>query len=311
MGFIGEIIGGVIGALISGIIAICISRNSIKQERKEIYEEKLQGRKYMWLNEHYRDLYIEFKNLANFNESIATRNGKECVPALEGYSQILGTRLVEYHVESNNYIKVEMKLTLNNVKKEIYKNSTCHLIKGYQDICSKMEELWKSENEYKDSLSSALNDILKRALELMESNFPDLSPSLEAVKEGDNSYNIAAMWKGLVINLVQNTDNLEFDPTRGMVYTESVNTSAIAFLCQTKYDKFKNNVWEPLNNEFKEKIKELNEYNNKLSKSEIKFQDSIRNIMDDYKSGHAIEGYCDVCKEICDEKDIKKLRPKV
>ncbi|WP_298275306.1 hypothetical protein [Ferroplasma sp.] len=302
MGFIGEIIGGVIGAIISGIIAIYVSRNSIKQERKEIYEEKLQDRKDMWLNEHYQELYIEFKNLENFNLFRAMCKGKEDVPVLERHLNSLETILVRYHFECNSYFKAEMQL--NNVE-EIYKNSTSHLMEGYPDVYEKMVELWQAEVKYKDSLSSTLNDILKKAQELIKNNFPDLSLSSRPINNSDNSYNIVAMIQGLVIDLVKNTEDLEFDPTRGMVYTESDNTAAIAFLSQTKYDKFENNVWKPLNNEFKGKIKTLNENYNKLSKYESKFQDYIKNIISDYDSGHSIKGSCEGCNKIYNEKDIK------
>ena len=77
------------------------------------------------------------------------------------------------------------------------------------------------------------------------------------------------------------------------------------------YEKFKENVWEVLKKEFENKIKSLNDNCNNLSKLESKFRDTINNIIDDYDSGHIIEGYCDVCNKIYHENDITKLRPKV
>ena len=310
MGFIGDVIGGVIGAVISGLIAIYISQKSIKQERKERYKEKLQDRKDIWLNEHYRELSIEFKNLTNFNSSIVTREGKEDVPVLEGYYQILGTKLVEYNFESNNYIKVEMKLTLNNVK-ELYKNSISHLNEGYPDIYTEMEKLWKSENEYKDQLSGTLSDILKRAQELMKSNFPTLSPSLEDIEKIFNLYNIKTIITTFIESIVENKVKLEFDQTNGILYLKPDKNDIIANFNISLYNKFKDNVWKPLNNEFEEKINKLNENYNNLFKSENEFINSIKNIIDDYKSGHAIEGYCNICEKIYHENDITKLRPKV
>ncbi len=302
-----EIIATSIGLGIGVITAFLTAHFEYRKDEKE----KLQDRKDMWLNEHYRELSVEFKNLANFNLFIVTREGKEDVPALEGYYQILGTKLVEYNFESNNYIKVEMKLTLNNVKKEIYKNSISHLNEGYPDIYTEMEKLWKSENEYKDQLSGTLSNILKRAQELMKIDFPTLSPSLEDIEKIFNLYNIKIIITTFIESIVENKVKLEFDQTSGIIYLKPHKNDIIAHFNISLYNKFKDNVWKPLNNEFEEKINKLNENYNNLFKSENEFINSIKNIIDDYKSGHAIEGYCTICDKIYHEKDIIKLRPKV
>ena len=300
-----EIIATSIGLGIGVITAFLTAHFEYRKDEKE----KLQDRKGMWLNEHYQELSIEFKNLANFNTSIW--NSKMLQTSTRDL-RILETNLVIYRYFSI-YIKVYLGLELDNVKKT-YKNSNSHLEKGYPDVYEKMVELWQAEVKYKDSLSNTLNDILKKAQELMESNFPALSPSLKFVKKGENSYNIVAMIQSLLKDLVNNIEDLKFDQTLGTVEIDSINSHTIVFFSPSDYDnyhKFENNVWKPLNNEFKEKINKLNENNNNLSKLESKFQDSIRNIIDDYDSGHSIEGHCDVCDKIYYEKDITKLRPKV
>ena len=113
MSFIGDIIGGVIGAVTSGVIAIYISQKGIKQERKERYVEKLQDRKDMWLNEHYKELYNEFKNFSDF---IIPHRAIEDMQALDGYSNTLATDLVSYHFQSNSF-EIKPKRELNDIDK--------------------------------------------------------------------------------------------------------------------------------------------------------------------------------------------------
>ncbi len=307
MGFSGEIIGGIIGAVISGIIAILISLLSIKAERKERYKEKLQDRKDTWLDTHYRELSIEFKNLINFN-SIKVINVVEDAPILKGYYQILETSLVAYHFESSC---IKIKIELNNMK-EIYKNIVSHLEHGYPNVYNKLEELWKAENKYKDSLLDAFDEILKRIVELMKNNFNNIQPSLENIGKNTELYNIKVMFKALIFSIIENS-KLDYYPENSgaVVYPKLYNDDAIVHLNKKCYEKFKENVWEVLKKEFENKIKSLNDNCNNLSKLESKFRDTINNIIDDYDSGHIIEGYCDVCNKIYHENDITKLRPKV
>ena len=294
----------VIAILISpfiGVLTVCVEY--IKDKK-----EKLQDRKAMWLNEHYKELYIEFENLANFSCTILINiEGKSVLP-LRGY-QILGTNLVEYQFGSG-CIEVKIRLELNYVKK-IYKNSVSHLHEGYKLVCKQIGELWNAENNYKDSLSVILNDILKRVLELMNGNFPNLNPSTGFINKCFNAYNIKKIIETLIESRMKNSEELAFNQKDGTIHPKSNITDIIAFLDALQYNKFKNNVWEPLNNEFKGKIDKLIKEFKELSDLEKEFTKSIENIIDDYKSGHAIEGYCDICDKIYHEKDITKLRPKV
>ena len=117
MSFIGDIIGGVIGAVTSGIIAIYISQKSLKAERNERYKEKLQDRKDMWLDAHYKELYNDLTNLCNFNERIYKEN--ETQP-LQGYAKILETEIVKYKYNSESIRnEVYLKINLDDVKKKI------------------------------------------------------------------------------------------------------------------------------------------------------------------------------------------------
>ena len=269
-------------------------------------KEKLQDRKDQWLNEHYKQLSIEFQALSRFSPIITIDQEGRYLPSLEGF-QLLGTSLVEYEFESN-YIKVWIKLELNYAK-EIYKNSIAHLQKGYQDVYAKMEKLWESENIYKDSLYIALNDILKRAQELMKINFPNLNPLL---KNGQpNSYYIKGIVTTLIGGMIENDEKLEFEQILQQIYSKVESDYIIANVDDSFYNKFENNVWKVLNDKFKTQINDLKKKYENLSKDEKEFTNSINNIIDCCNSGHSIKGSCDVCNKIYNEKDIKKLRPKV
>lgn len=306
MGFIGDLIGGIIGALISGGIAIYISNHSITKERQERHKEKLQDRKDMWLNEHYKQLSMEFPALSTFSRIITVVQEGQYVTPLE-VIQPLGTRLVKYEFKPN-YIKVRIKLELNDVKKT-YKNITSHLQNGYPDIYAKMEKLWECAKTYKDLLDSVFNGILKRVQELMKINFPDLNQSSMNTKP--NSYYIKGLITMLITGIFENDEVLEFDSINRLIYSKVEGEQIISNVNDSFYNKFKNNVWKILNDEFKRQINDLYEKNENLLKAECKFENSINKIINEYNSGHVIEGYCDICQNIYHEKDIKKLRPKV
>lgn len=315
MSFIGDIIGGVIGALTSGLIAIYISYKSIKKEHKERYNEKLQDRKDMWLDEHYKYLSNEFENLASFNTSIQNMNR----PTLKGYTKILETNLVTYRF-LNSYIKVLLEPKLDDLK-TIYKNSISHLTYGYSKpdyykqghyiVCKKIDELWETECQYKNLLSDYLNEILEKSIQLMKANFPGIKPSTGFINKSFNAYNIKIMVNTLIQSRIKNVEELEFNQKDGTIHPRSNIGDIIAFLDKPQYNKFKNNVWIPLNNEFAEKIDKLIKVFNESKHLENKFTVSIKDKIDDYKSGHRIEGYCNICNKIKNETDIKKLRPKI
>ena len=300
MSFIGDIIGGVIGAVTSGVIAIYISQKGIKQERKERYVEKLQDRKDMWLNEHYRELSKQFERLSNFK--LLDIEDKDDI-------QILGTNLVVYKIWPN-FINVNMKLKLKCIT-ETYKNVVIHLQEGYPDLPNKMMELWEAEDKYKDLLSNSSNDMLNRILELMKNHFPLLSPSLEDIKTNHNLYNIKKMINTLLLSMLAEVNQLEFDEERDIIYSHLYNNDIIAYFTFTEYNEFKSDVWDQVNKEFKKQIDILIENYYSIGKLEIKFRNSMKNIIDDYDAGHSIKGYCDICEKIYHETDITKLRPKI
>lgn len=309
MSFIGDIIGGVIGAVTSGVIAIYISQKGIKQERKERYVEKLQDRKDMWLNEHYKELYNEFKNFSDF---IIPHRAIEDMQALDGYSNTLATDLVSYHFQSNSF-EIKPKRELNDIDKGgTYKSVFSHLKYGYANIYNNIDGLYKAENDYKNLLSNTLNELTKITMELMKHSFPDKAP-FEDENNDYKVYDLENLLNTLVYSIISNTENnnkLLFDGYR----TISPDADIISFylkLPNVEYNKFKDNVWNILNNEFKEKIKTLNGNKERLSGKEEELKGSIKNIIDDYDSGHAIQGYCNICKKIYLETDITKLRPKI
>ena len=296
-----EIIAIVIGPLVAVF--------TVYLEYRKDKKEKLQDRKDMWLNEHYKELYKEFKNFIDF---IISPRTIEDIPLLDGYSNTLATDLVSYHFKSNSF-EIKLKIKLNNADEGgTYKWVLSHLGSGYSSIYNNIKGLYKAENEYKNLLYNTLNELTKRTMELMKHNFPDKAP-FEDENNDYKVYNLEKLLDTLVYSIIRNTENNNkflFDAYR-IISPDADMLIEFFQLNSEEYNKFKDNVWNILNNEFKEKIKTLNGNKERLSGKEEELKGSIKNIIDDYDSGHAIQGYCNICKKIYLETDITKLRPKI
>ena len=306
-----EIIAIIIGPLVA---VFTVFLEYVKDKK-----EKLQDRKDMWLSKHYQELYDEFTNFSDF---IIPQTSIEDIPfvdipVIEGYFNTLTTDLISYDFKLSTFeIKLKVRLNDSDVG-EKYKLVLSHLRTGYSNISNEIEELWKAENEYKNLLFDTSNEMVKRTMELMEHNFPDKTPLEENKYKG---YNLEQMLNILLYSIKNNIENLVFDESQNIIYPEigkklgnvpSWKKQEITQFTTEEFNKFKDNVWMKLKSEFKGKIETL--YGNKksLSDKEYKLKKSIKDIIDKYKSGHAIEGYCDICEKIYHETDIKKLRPKV
>lgn len=268
---IGEVLGGLIGAIISGGIAIYISRKSINEERIQRNKEKLQDRKDMWLDTHYRDLSEEFNNLAYFNQVRINKEGTD-PPALNESFHILMTNLVIYDFKFND---INVEIPLNNVQ-QVYRNSSKHLEQGYPDKYKAMEELWSAENKYKEELLDNFKNIWRKIHELMKCHFPKLEPSTGKMKRDFDHYNIIIMFETLIEGLANNIEKLEFNNVEGIIYPKLRNQDIIANMNNASYNSFKVNVWAPLHLQFEGKINSLHKNSEELLEREKKFSEDIK-----------------------------------
>ena len=301
----------IIETLIALIIGVVTAILTVRFEYRKDEKEKLQDRKSMWLDAHYKELCEELNNLI---KCITTKNkvtlGKE-----------LETGLVKYECNITS-INANMKIDINDI---INKKYMKHLESGYKDSYDKIVAIFTKEKEYKEDLNRKINEIFKCIENLMNSKFPSLKPGPNALEEQNNKYiyyNINLIYYKLVENIIEG--NVKVERPNGemgkfptcLYFDEPSNYKIICDIFQNKkqVNELLNNfigVWKQLNDKFRDKIKNLNELCKRLKEDEDNIKSDLQKIINDFKSGHAIEGQCDVCDKIYNEKDITKLRPKV
>lgn len=296
-----EIIAIIIGPLVA---IFTVYLEYIKDKK-----EKLQDRKDIWLDTHYKELCEELNNLI---KCITTKNKVTHEKELE-------TSLVEYECNITS-INANMKNTINDITKN-YDNAMKHLKRGYKDYYNNIFSIFCREGEYKEQLNETIDEIFKCIKKLMNSKFPSLKPGPKPL-DGPNDYDINLIYYKLVENIIEG--NVKVNASN--YYIVNFLTTYLYFdepLYRITCNIFQNNeqidavlddfkyVWLQLNKKFETKIKNLNTICKELRDNEEDIKSSLQKIINDFKSGHVIWGYCDMCDKIYHEKDIKKLRPKV
>ena len=211
--------------------------------------------------------------------------------------------------------------------KKKYKYIMEHLSHGYINIYNNICSLFSEEEKYKTCLLNNSNEIFEEIKRLMKCNFPNLKPGEQPdyiEHEKYVYYDINLIYKKLIKNTIENSVIVNSPGDDGGPYPSALyfNSSSNDKIMRVSKDDKKNintiltnfnyNVWLPLNNKFKEKIEELCKKYTELRNNEKDIKNDIqKNIINNFKSGHIIEGYCKVCENIHNETDITKLRPKI
>ena len=105
----------IIVIILEAIIGLIVAFITVYLEYRKDKKEKLQDRKDMWLDAHYKELYNDLANLYNFNERIYKENEPQ---TLQGYDKLLETEIVKYKYNSELIgNEAYLKINLDNVKK--------------------------------------------------------------------------------------------------------------------------------------------------------------------------------------------------
>ncbi len=301
-----------IAIILSYILGPIVAILTVFLEYRKDKKEKLQDRKDMWLDVHYKDLSNELQNFANV---IIKNDAKD-------FREKLETGVIRYSY-CKNTINVIMNRALADTMKN-RKNSLLHLMHGYKEIHKGIGSLFAAEGKYRYQLNEAIKKIFNCIKTLMGNNFNCLEPGEDATSTKNGKlayYNIYTIYYNLVENIIGNpvtinVRQLDKDPPY-LYFNYPSNfiimgiTPEIQLKANEACKKFKDSVWNPLNKKYKEKIKDLYNIRNELRKYENEIKSRIQYIINDYNLGRAIEGYCDSCDKIYHETDITKLRPKL
>ena len=316
-----EIVATILSLIIGPIVAIL----TVSLEYRKNKKEKLLERRDMWLDIHLSDIADQLTYLYYFAEP---------PPAAE----MLQTHLKEFLWERRNIVdvadsfiskhKFETKLvhiknfqyfldqskdpftiTEINKIKNIYAYSLSHIETGYYNIYKDIMDLWDAELEYKKYIESSITVIFDLIKETMSVQFPILKPKLGYGEP--SSYNIMEIFYELVRNANGEKVNISLkEENKHGLFFEN-NASAFVHLFNLDAEKFINEVWVKLKKESCNRLKNLINYNERILDKESIVQKSILGIIDSYVTGYIIEGYCNACKDIKNENDLKKLRPKL
>ena len=312
MGLYGNLIGGIIGVLISGIIAMLISSRAIKAERKKDDEEKLQDRKSLWLDEHWKKIVSDFEGIINFGAGARS---------LEGYDTTrLQTKLVtvDFFLES---INCELKENWEGVNRN-FKHSIDHLNTGYNNIYNSLQKLLEGESNYCNKLKETGSKSTKEITTAMrdQAKLKPKVPSGQSTLKYDE-FDSKLILRYLICHSGDKTCVIEKTGNPSS-YLANVNCPDCALSTQPDHlaiatglnEKKYNNLIAIIKNiesATEMMIKEILDTKSNISQKEDEFITTINNIKKSYDAGHIIEGKCEICKNIYEEKNIIKLRPKI
>lgn len=304
----------IIAIILTSITGPGIAILTVYLEYRKDKKEKLQDRKDMWLDVHYKELYEE---LQKFADEIIKQDKTDSTGKLE-------TSVIEYQYD-NTSITATMNNTISKGIIKNNKNSLQHLMHNYKNIYNSIGSLFIAEGKYKYQLNKIINEVFEDIKTLMSEQFHELEPGENSLstKEGKLIYyDIKTIYLNLIKKIIKSSVIIgahginETKPSY-LYFNYPSNDIIMVIPLQDKpktidiVNKFMNSVWNPLNNKYSEKINKLYKTHNNLIKNEEDIKNSLQQIINGFKLGHVIEGYCDVCDKIYHETDITKLRPKL
>lgn len=283
-------------------------------ERRKDQKEKLEDRKHLWLDHHWKELNTYFKDISKFNLTLDKPPRNEIVSdfTIGEYNpegQLLETALSHYNINVDNFT------ITNNIEefKNSHRISIEHIKSGYKEINRILDEILEEETKYLEELNLVLPELYNSIKRLMDCNFKDLTPSISLGQL--NCYSIYKIFLGVVKESLRENSNLiseqnvenniyfieikeDDEPSLTMVETDSII-----------FQEFKQKVWDLLIEGYKGKIKELQTKQSNIIEKEKDWNKKINTIIDAYRTGFTMRGKCEICEYLINEKLLKNIRP--
>ena len=291
MGFIGEIIGGIIGAGISGGIAIYISQKSIKQERNERDNEKLQDRKQFWLKKHY--IYIQ-ENIKSVTNNIQINN----TMIYNGAVQIS----IDSASEQGMY-----QMTIINKLEPLAKGNINEHLKSYE-FYDNLMGLYNEVEEYKTNLQNLYAEFRRFAQVTVNKYFNGSVQPRPYNPSTIEIYDVVLTFYTLVYSVfTKNNYKIVKNPDQTFrVEYGNGGSNPTIFLSKSNKnaDIFAKSVMPLIISCFNDKLMSLGKQSTEIEQALKNIIPKLLKITGDYNSGIPIKGECKNCKSI---KDITKL----
>ena len=279
-------------AILAGLVTAFVT---VWLERLKDQKEKLQDRKDMWLDDHWRSLIIDLKDI----------------------SKIKIIDLCGYNIDNSGfapYCRIELY-------KGDYISPFSHIESGYSELYNLLENIFSDEKRYHDKMSKYLNDIYLDITTFMKEVFPHLNKRIGSndnlkrhnISSGEESYDVSSFLTEL-INSIEGGSYYLSEVNTNEIYCVDVKTnehdpSTIASSKEPILPKFEKEIWSRLMTKYEKIVKELQVEQKKIIDEESQWNNSIQDIIVTYKIGFSIKGKCKDCEKILSEKKIINIRP--
>ena len=291
MGVIGDVIGGVIGAVTSGLIAIYISQKSIKQERNERDNEKLQDRKQFWLKKHY--IYIQ-ENIKSVTNNIQINN------------TMIYNGAVQISIDSASEQGMYQMTIINKLGPLAQGNINEHL-KSYE-FYKNLMNLYNEVEEYKTNLQNLYAEFRRFAQVTVNKYFNGSVQPRPYNPSTIEIYDVVLTFYTLVYSVFTTNDYKIVknpDQTFRVEYGNGGSNPTIFLSKSNKNaDIFAKSVMPLIISCFNDKLMSLGKQSTEIEQALKNIISKLLKITGDYNSGIPIKGECKNCKSI---KDITKL----
>lgn len=308
-----------INAIVTGLFIAFVT---VWLEWRKDQKEKLQDRKDMWLDDHWKQLAIYLENLSKFGllEEVPGEEVKELTvreTEFEPINQELGTALSGYNLIDGlfkPYCHIDRFKNWHII-------SLSHIESGYKELNDLLESIFSDEKKYYKEMSESLNDIYLDITNCMKKNFPQLKilidstkrPKMRNIPSGEEGYKINSFFSELIDKIKNGSSELSevIINERYCVEVESKEraSSTITSSKESILAKFEKEIWSKLITKYEKTVKELQINQEKIVKKESCWNKNIKEIIDSYNNGHSIRGKCKSCEKIINEKNIANIRP--
>jgi hypothetical protein len=306
--------GNLILPLFAIMAALIGSFLTVYLERKKDEALKLQDRKDLWLDSHWNELWGDLINLAEFNTTRTLRGDDTTGLA----TQLVSVDLLFNSVNCRYILLKENKENIN----EKFDNCLAHLRSGYNDIYKFFKKLEGDEINYHDNLQNSMDTIANEMITTME-KLASLKPldNNQTLEEG--CFDFILFLKYLMCH--SNTEKCHIIKVEGGGINVGYWYDAIVKCsgCRTRIDesrvaiKMRQKTYESLEKAIdniesisRDSIMKIRSERSSILNMETEFSNMISDVVKSYEGGHIIEGTCEICGKIYDEKNITKLRPK-
>ena len=243
-----------IAVILAGPIAAIVT---VWLEWRKDLKEKLQDRKDMWLDDHWKYLTIYLEDISEFGLQEYEPSEEPNVQILgteEEYYQRnegLGTSLCGYSIKKSGfepYCKI-------NLFKDYHVISLSHVESGYKKLNDLLESIFSDEKKYYEEMSESLNDIYLDIINCMNKEFPWLNIQSSStglnISSGEESYDVTTFLSKLIDTIKNGSSELSEDNINEGYYFVNVKSKehgSISITSSKKpiLDKFKKEIWSKL-----------------------------------------------------------------